>query len=122
MPDKRKRPNVAPVSKRSRKELSPSESSGSGSGSEDGMDGGNDRYLESDSEEDEFEGLATYEVDDWDENGGGRAGGSGSGSEGEDDDGSEEDNGDEAVSPAISTISQSGLSAGRVTTRRPAVV
>lgn len=87
MPGKRQR-TEAP-SKRARKPDTPSESSGSGSEEEYGSDveGGNDQYLHSDSEEDEFEGLATYEVDDWDGAEDDEESGTGSGS----------DDGDEAV-------------------------
>ena len=68
MPGKRQRTQA--FGSKPRKARSPSESSGSDSGDEVEHDsdaaGGNDQYLHSDSEEDEFEGLATYEVDDWD--------------------------------------------------------
>ena len=92
MPGKRQRTEVP--KQRARKPQTPSESSGSGSEDEYGSDveGGNDQYLHSDSEEDEFEGLATYEVDDWDG--------------AEDDDGSDSGSGsddeDEAVRPSLS--------------------
>jgi hypothetical protein len=65
--------------------LTPSGSSDGSSGGDYDSEvdmGGNDQYLHSDSEEDEFEGLATYEVDDWD----GEDGGEGSGGSDEDED------------------------------------